>query len=386
MDKPLHLLIVEDSQADAELLVRELRVNGYDVSYQRVETRQAMAAALQHGHWDAVIADYSMPSFDALQAMELVKQQGSGLPFIIVSGTITDEMAVAGMKAGARDYVMKDNKDNLSRLAPAVDRELRAAMLEHKWERSAQQLRAASAIQRTLFPDGDAVVPGFDLAGAVFPAEETTGDYYDFIPTPDGRLGIALGDVMGHGVGSAILMAEIRAWLRALTVSHTDVGEVLTHVNVLFVDGAPEGAFVTLFLARLDPVTRTLTHASAGHRGYVIAPCGSVRSYLDSSGLPLGVRPDSEIPTLSEIQLYPGDVVLLATDGFFEAVSPDGAIFGVDGVLDAVRRCRPAPAREIVRNLYDEVRAFVNQTPQQDDMAAVVLKTLPTASVGSTVA
>lgn len=374
---------MEDSQADAELLLRELRSNDYEVSYERVQTKGAMESALQQGHWDVVIADYSMPAFDALQAIELVKQQGGGLPFIIVSGTITDEMAVAGMKAGAHDYL---TKDNLKRLAPAVDRELRAAMLQHKWERSAKQLRAAGEIQRTLFPGEDAVVPGFDVAGAVFPAEETTGDYYDFIPMSDGSLGIALGDVMGHGVGSAILMAEIRAWLRALTVSHTDVGEVLTHMNVLFVDGAPEGAFVTLFLARLDPVARTLMHASAGHRGYVISSCGSVRSNLESSGLPLGVKPDSQIPTLSEIQLYPGDVVLLATDGFFEAVSPDANIFGIDGVLDAVRRHRPGPAREILRSLYGEVRVFANQAAQQDDMAAVVLKTLPTTGKETTFA
>jgi sigma-B regulation protein RsbU (phosphoserine phosphatase) len=182
---------------------------------------------------------------------------------------------------------------------------------------------------------------------------------------------------MGHGVGSAILMAEIRAWLRTFTVSHADVGEVLTHVNVLFVDGAPEGAFVTLFLARLDPANRTLKHASAGHRGYVIGPSGQLRTFLDSSGLPLGVRPDCPIPSLSEIELQPDDVVLVATDGFLEAVSPEGQIFGVERVLDAVRRHRVAPARDIVRCLYDEVRTFVRGAPQQDDMAAVILKTLP---------
>ena len=121
---PLRVLIVEDSENDALLLEIELQRAGYEPVCERVDTRESMTAALARERWDLVIADYIMPRFNGLAALALVKANGLDLPFIIVSGHITDNTAVAAMKAGAHDYVMKDN---LARLGPAVQRELREA-------------------------------------------------------------------------------------------------------------------------------------------------------------------------------------------------------------------------------------------------------------------
>ncbi len=123
MSKPLRILIVEDSEDDAELLVNQLERSGYEPTYQRVDTPDAMISAL-NSQWDIVVADYCLPRFSALGALTLLKEKGLDLPFVIVSGTISDESAVAVMKAGAHDYLMKDN---LARLAPAVERELQEA-------------------------------------------------------------------------------------------------------------------------------------------------------------------------------------------------------------------------------------------------------------------
>jgi diguanylate cyclase len=124
MSKPIRVLIVEDSENDALLLVRELRRGGFEPDFERLETATAMAAALANSKWDLVVSDYSMPRFSGIAALELLKQSGLDLPFIIVSGAIGDEVAVAAMKAGAHDYMMKTN---LQRLVPAVERELREA-------------------------------------------------------------------------------------------------------------------------------------------------------------------------------------------------------------------------------------------------------------------
>ena len=126
---PLRVLIMEDSEDDAVLAIRELRNGGYDPTFERVDTPEAMKAALQKGAWDLVISDHAMPHFSGPAALKIVRNSGLDLPFIITSGTISDEMAVAAMKSGAHDYVMKNN---LSRLALAVERELREAELRRE--------------------------------------------------------------------------------------------------------------------------------------------------------------------------------------------------------------------------------------------------------------
>ena len=124
MTKTLHCLIVDDSEDDALLVVAELQRGGYDVPWERVDTAEAMGCALDRQPWDVVLCDYQMPRFSGLAALELLKASGRDLPFIIVSGTIGEDIAVAMMKAGAHDYIMKGK---LARLVPAVEREMREA-------------------------------------------------------------------------------------------------------------------------------------------------------------------------------------------------------------------------------------------------------------------
>jgi len=124
VEKPLKVLIVEDSEDDTLLVIRELKLGDYTPTFQRVDTAAAMQTALRNQEWDVIVADYNLPSFSALEALRLLKDSGLDLPFIIVSGSITDETAVAAMKAGAHDYIMKDN---LKRLVSAIERELHEA-------------------------------------------------------------------------------------------------------------------------------------------------------------------------------------------------------------------------------------------------------------------
>jgi diguanylate cyclase (GGDEF)-like protein len=135
MTAPLHVLIVEDSAADAELLLRELRRGGYAPECERVETPEGLDAALARQSWDLVISDYAMPRFNGLQALKRVKENGRDIPFIIVSGSIGEDVAVAAMKAGANDYIMKNN---MARLVPAIERELNEAAGRRE-RRQAQQ-------------------------------------------------------------------------------------------------------------------------------------------------------------------------------------------------------------------------------------------------------
>ena len=150
MSTPLRVLLVEDSEDDALLVLRELQREGYEPCHDRVDTAEAMSAALDDQPWDIIISDYSMPSFSMPAALEMVKGKGLDLPFIIVSGAIGEEAAVSAMRAGARDYVMKGN---LARLGPAVERELREAEMRHEHkqmeedkQRMEQQLHLAGRL------------------------------------------------------------------------------------------------------------------------------------------------------------------------------------------------------------------------------------------------
>ena len=141
--KALRALIVEDSDDDTELLARELRRAGFDLEYCRVDTPESLSAQLRTGRWDIVFSDFTMPRFNAFDALSLLRDSGLDLPFIIVSGTIGEDRAVTAMKAGAHDYILKDN---LKRLAPAVDRELREAHVRRERRAADETIRRLAYI------------------------------------------------------------------------------------------------------------------------------------------------------------------------------------------------------------------------------------------------
>jgi DNA-binding NtrC family response regulator len=164
MNKPLRVLIVEDSEADGQLLLRILRKAGYEVVPERVDTAQAMKASLERGPWDLVLADYRMPRFSAPEALALLKESGLDLPFIVVSGGIGEATAVAAMKAGAHDYLMKDK---LARLVPAVERELREAANRAGKRRTAEALRESELRYRLLWKTATDAIVLVDTEGTI---------------------------------------------------------------------------------------------------------------------------------------------------------------------------------------------------------------------------
>jgi PAS domain S-box-containing protein len=162
VSQQLQVLLVEDSENDAALLELELERAGYQPACQRVDTDEAMSAALQSHKWDLVIADYVMPRFTGLDALALVRAKDLDIPFIIVSGHITDSTAVAAMKAGAHDYVMKDN---LARLGPAVQRELREAEVRRERRRADQSLKVERVFREAVENSVPSGIAAVDLEG-----------------------------------------------------------------------------------------------------------------------------------------------------------------------------------------------------------------------------
>jgi sigma-B regulation protein RsbU (phosphoserine phosphatase) len=246
---------------------------------------------------------------------------------------------------------------------------------EQELQENKEQFRIARDIQQHLFPKSAPQFPGIDIAGTSFPADATGGDYFDFLSMLENCVGIVVGDVTGHGVGPALLMAETRAYLRILARLNSDAGIILTEVNRVLAEDVGDERFVTLFLARLSARKRTVAYVNAGHiPGYIIGASGEVLSPLRRTGIPLGLRPDTVYHESAEIELAPGQMMVMLTDGFEEAVGQDEEMLGSERVLDIIKQHRHEPANEIVQALYDAVREFAGNAPQIDDLTAIVIK------------
>ncbi|NLG35872.1 MAG: SpoIIE family protein phosphatase [Lentisphaerae bacterium] len=378
--KPLRVLVIEDSEIDAMLLVEQLREGGYDPTSRRVDNAEDLADALETQTWDIIFSDHNMPQFNSTAALEMVRSSAIDVPFIIVSGAIGEEAAVCAMRAGAQDYLMKGN---MARLVAAVDRELMDAR-ERRARRVAErtllaqeeELRIAREVQQQLFPAGPPQLEGYDIAGYSRPAAETGGDYYDFIPTPSGRMLVVVGDVTGHGLGPALLMAAARAYLRALVLTEQRFEMILARARQLLIEDLGFDHFITLLFAELDPEARTWRFINAGHpSGYVIGSDGQIKAEMVSSTPALGIDRDEEKLVPGDITLEKGDLVLLLTDGVTEARSSSDEEFSEERALEIVRRERDRPAAEIIRVLMEEACRFsVPDSPNQDDMTAVIVK------------
>ncbi len=381
MNKPLKILIIEDSENDADLLRLHLKRGGYDLKYRRVDTAGELTEALANEKWDIIFSDHNMPGFNSTVALEMVRAVNPDVPFLIVSGSIAEESAVEAMKAGAQDYLMKGN---FTRLVAAVERELKEAedrqarrVAERSLLAKEEELRIAREVQQRLFPRAAPVIAGYEIAGASCPAEATGGDYYDYIDGPDGAVFIVVGDVTGHGLGSALLMADVRAYLRSLVLANRNLEEIVDQARLLLRKDLGEDRFITLLFAQLVPASGLLDFINAGHpNGYVFAQDGRVRDELSAKASALGIDVEQGRVLPTRVMVEKGDLVFLCTDGVLEALSPSGEEFGEARVLEIVRREMSRPPAEMIRVLFEEVRHFSGTDQLLDDITAVVVKRL----------
>lgn len=168
-------------------------------------------------------------------------------------------------------------------------------------------------------------------------------------------------------------MAVTRAYLRAVSESHSHAGEILTRLNRFLCKDTRSEHFVTLFFAKLNPQTGTIAYASAGHTGFHLDAHGDAEE-LPSTGLILGIDSETTIGEGDSVCLKPGEILLLMTDGIPEIRSPDGELFGNERVFDVVRGHRHATSQTIIEQLYASAREFSDHAPQDDDITALIIK------------
>jgi serine phosphatase RsbU (regulator of sigma subunit)/DNA-binding NarL/FixJ family response regulator len=235
------------------------------------------------------------------------------------------------------------------------------------------ELRLTRQIQVGLLPSSPPSIPGYDIAGVSESVAEAGGDYFDYFPVSDQTTGIVVCDVGGHGLGPALVMSHTRAYLRALALTHSDPGEILTLVNRFLCEDIDEERLVTLFFAKLDAASRTIWYANAGHQGYRLTVDGRAE-LLAPSGLPLNVLAETNATTAEPVPLQSGELIVLYTDGIVENPTADGGQFGTQQMLDWIRSRREQPAAGIVQGLLKAVRSQSPQPRIYDDMTLVVIK------------
>ncbi len=236
-----------------------------------------------------------------------------------------------------------------------------------------KELAIAREIQLSFLPTRAPQVPGFDLAGAAMPHDEVGGDYYDFIPVGETRLGLAIADVAGKGIPAALIMAGFRMSLLAEVRNEFAIRAVMRKVNSLLHESTDRDKFVTAFYGVLDFRNRVLIFSNAGHNPPILRHRDGSLEYLIDGGLALGVMPDS-LYEERPIALRPGDVLVLYTDGVSEAESPSGEQFGSGRIEEIMGRFAHRSAQEILDGVIEAVRQFAGERGQNDDLTLLVVK------------
>ena len=295
---------------------------------------------------------------------------------VVTSGQVLEIEEVALHADGPHTYIsvkfpLRDHKDRVIGVA-GISTDITDRIERLRVE---QELLAAREIQRRLYPHTPPSIPGFDLAGVVYPSHVMCGDYFDFIPLGEDRVLCVVADVTGHGIGPSLEMVETRAQLRAILHFEPNLELVITRLNQALVADLPPGSFVSMFLAEIDVAKRQFRYCGAGHEALLVRAHGeAVR--LDSTDSLLGVLEDDEFHLTESVPLEPGDVLLLSTDGVAETMGPDNSLFGWDRLVNVVRGAAHGTAREIVAAVYESARAYAHTAKPTDDVTVLAVKVL----------
>ena len=271
--------------------------------------------------------------------------------------------------------------DSFNSMTASIEDLLRQAAEKKRLE---EELRIAREIQMSLLPQGPLLMPGLSVTALCVPAREVGGDYYDFFPIDDHRIGVLIADVSGKGTSAALYMAELKGLMLSLSQIHTSPRELMIVANGIIASNLDARSFITMTYALIDLRERTMTYARAGHTPLIYLPgprCLGAPGIkvLAPDGLVLGLKVDtgemfSRLLEESTIQLNAGDLFVFYTDGISEAMNEGDDCFGEGRLAQIVEEHAHLASAELRERILREIEAFVGAAPQHDDMTMVLLK------------
>ena len=250
-------------------------------------------------------------------------------------------------------------------------------------KRLEEELRIAHEIQMSLLPQGPLYMPGLSVTALCVPAREVGGDYYDFLPLDDHRVGVLIADVSGKGTSAALYMAELKGLMLSLSEIHSSPRELLIAANRIIAHHLDARSFITMTYAVVDLRKRIMTYARAGHTPLIYVPGAGVGArdvrILVPDGMVVGLKLDNgemfgRLLQEETIALRPGDLYLFFTDGISEAMNVHDDCFGESRLGELVQAHAHLPSTELRERVLREIAAFVGDAPQHDDMTMILLK------------
>lgn len=318
--------------------------------------------------------------------MQILQANGMEIVLPLTSQGELLGLLTLGTHVSGEKYT-REERGLLSTLTAQVAPTLRVVQLVEEQQiqvrelgRFEQELHTAQNIQRTFLPKDLPILPGWQIAPYYQAANEVGGDFYDFLPFADGRLGLVIGDVTDKGIPAALVMTATRTMLRTAAQEQISPSEVLARVNDLLYADIPASMFVTCFFAILDPRTGRLRYANAGHEPPYRQYAGSATE-LWATGMPLGMMPGTSYEEY-EATLEPGETLLFYSDGLIEAHNSAHEMFGFPR-LEALLAGQFAPT-PLIHHLLNELRRFVGEKwEQEDDITLVILQRMPASQDAS---
>jgi len=247
-------------------------------------------------------------------------------------------------------------------------------LTRHQRDELLKEVELAAEVQRLFLPRSDPETAGFEISGAMHPARVVGGDYYDFLPRPDGRMRLVIADVSGKGVAAALLMSATAAAVQLETNEPRKLCDVVSHLNKELYALQDDGRFVTVLVGELDPRSGLLKYINCGHNPALLLRGDSREAeWLGASCTPVGMTPEMDC-LLEEIRLAPGDIMVWYTDGLTEAKNRDAQEFGTGRLLESVQQHSASSARGICEQLWRDAAAFAQQDSLDDDLTLMVVK------------
>ncbi|HEX4810514.1 MAG TPA: SpoIIE family protein phosphatase [Bryobacteraceae bacterium] len=250
----------------------------------------------------------------------------------------------------------------------------RLALVEQSEKLMESEFSQASEIQRSLLPTEIPACPGYELAGSNLPCRTVGGDYYDFLPYGDGRLGLVVGDVAGKGLPAALMMSSLQARVHMMVETSPEPASAVEALNRNMAPRCPLGKFITLFYGLLEPSTGRMLYANAGHNYPLLVRADGSVEQLRGNGMVLGIQSTSQYQAY-QVDLQPGDVLALFSDGVTEARDPAGAEeFGDERLAHFLRAHKDRPASDMIDSLVARVREWSRQSAFADDFTVLLVK------------
>lgn len=407
------ILVVDDDLDILELLRMNLEPDGYEVRTAS-DGKQAVETATLDPP-DLILLDVMMPHKDGFQVIEELKniEETKTVPVILLTARGQTEDKVQGLDAGADDYITKpfDLREVTARVKAVLGRTrpikyinpLMRAMGSGFDEAGVQQLaghlQAAAAIQKKLLPEQAPSFQGFDIGILLQSSLSVSGDFYDFIPLSETRIGIVLGDVKGNGIPAALLMVMIRTALRLLCREEDDPASILKRINDLVVRDTDATLFATMIYGVMDTVTSTFTYSNGGHCYPLHLKSTGGIDVLKTGSMLVGAFEEATFAS-NACLLAPGDIVVFYTDGITETnagddsvlnenesvltssdggeghqqATPPDVFYGQDRLAGCISKNTILPASALCEAIVDDLARFSGSTQTHDDRALVVIK------------